>query len=527
MGILDRILKRSSGYAHPTVPTPEAPRPVMTALPPRRSAEGNVSITPTPDKRIPMKRIMQAAGTGRLEQSWTSTPTTVDSWIYQHWNTLVARSREQAENNDHAKKFVQLCRDNIAGPNGFVLMANIKDPNGAVDKLASDAIEDAFKRFSKRGKFTVCKGLSRQATERLIAATLPKDGEFIAIARYGKNLNEFGFAIQIIDPVLLDPTHYVDLGNGNTIRHGIEFDSNGAPVAYHFRKMDERQMGYITGMTRDTDRVPAENVCHVMLPEIVGQKRGLPWMRTALWRMRMLGGFEDAALVNARVGAAKMGFFRNQDGDDVEADELPLDGDPGTFEDIGNREFVQFSPQFPEQTIDPFTKSMLRSIASGLNVSYNNLASDLTSVNFSSIRQGALDEREVWKGLQELLIEQWSEWVYDRWLQRALVANAITVAGKPLRFDRLEKYRAVSWQGRRWGWIDPQAEMAANEKAIAMRIKTRSEVIRETSGRDGGDVWAEFSRDDADMASFGVTPEPPPGSPMTAPPPNNSNDQTE
>jgi lambda family phage portal protein len=490
MGIFDKILRRS---------------------------QPQIAVAPTPEKRVSMKRIFQAASNTRLEQSWNVTPTTVDAWIYQHWSTLVARSREQGQNNDHARKFVQLCRDNIAGPMGFALMANIKDPNGTPDTLASDAIEDGFARFSKRGVFDVTKQHSRKSVERLIASTLPTDGEFIAIARYGRNLNEFGFAVQIVDPVLLDPAHYQDLGNGRVIRHGIEMDENNAPVAYHFRRFDERQMGYIQGLSRDYDRVPAENVCHIFLPEVVGQKRGLPWMRTALWRMRMLGGFEDAALVNARVGAAKMGFFRNPDGDDVDTDELPMDGDPGTFEDIGNREFVAFNPTFPDQSIDPFTKTMLRSISSGLNVSYNNLASDLTSVNFSSIRQGALDEREVWKGLQELLVEQWNEWLYEKWLQRALLAEAVTVAGKPLRYDRIAKYRAVSWQGRRWGWIDPQAEMAANEKAIAMRIKTRSEVIRETSGRDSADVWSEFRRDDDDMAALGVTPEPPPGSPIAQP----------
>ena len=525
MGLFDRIRRRSEPSA------PVEARPIMTALPPRRSAEPSVTVAPQPDNskpgRILGKRIFQAAGTGRLENSWVGTPTSVDAWIYQHWSMLVARSREQGQNNDHARKFVQLCRDNIAGPTGFALMANIKDPNGTPDTLASTAIEDAFERFSKRKNFDVSRMLSRKAVERLIASTLPTDGEFIAIARYGKNLNEFGFAVQVVDPILLDPAHYQDLGNGRVIRHGIEFDENNAPVAYHFRRMDERQMGYVQGMGRDYDRVPAENVCHIFLPEVVGQKRGLPWMRTALWRMRMLGGFEDAALVNARVGAAKMGFFRDPNGDEVEADELPMDGDPGTFEDIGNREFVPFSPQFPEQSIDPFTKTLLRSIASGLGVSYNNLASDLTSVNFSSIRQGALDEREVWKGLQEMVIEQWNEWLFDLWLQRALLAEAITVAGKPLRFDRIEKYKAVSWQGRRWGWIDPQAEMSANEKAIAMRIKTRSEVIRETSGRDSADVWAECARDDADMAKLGVKPEPVPGSPIPASSNNNQPDPTE
>lgn len=483
----------------------------------KRSGGGDVA-APEGGKRIPhkhMQRIFQAAGTGRLEQTWGSTPTSVDSWIFQHWATLCARAREQSENNDHAKKFIQLCRDNIAGPKGFTLMASIKDPSGAPDTLASDAIEEAFSRFSKRGVFDVSRTLSRSAVERLIATTLPKDGEFIAVARYGRALNEFGFALQIVDPYLLDPTHYEDLRNGNTIRHGIEFDANGAPVRYYFRRMDERMMGYVSGASgRTYDIVPAENVCHIFLPEIVGQKRGLSWMRTALWRLRMLGGFEDAAIVNARVGAAKMGFFRDPDGDNSDED-IPMDGEAGTFEDIGNREFVAWNPQFPDQSIEPFTKSILRSVSSGLNVSYNNLASDLTSVNFSSIRQGALDEREVWKGLQEMVIEQWSEWLYNRWLSRSLLAQAITVSGKPLKYERIDKYRAVSWQGRRWGWIDPQAEMAANEKAIAMRVKTRSEVIRETSGRDSADVWAEFARERDDMEQLGVTPDPLPGSPMT------------
>lgn len=518
MGILDRF------RTHSAPPSPVEGRPHMTALPPRRSAEPNVTVAPQPDNGKAAKigkRIFQATGTGRLEASWTSTPSTVDSWIFQHWNSLVARSREQAQNNDHAKKFVQLCRDNIAGPVGFALMANTKDPNGQPDTLASNAIEEAFDRFSKKRVFDVSRTLSRKAVERLIASTLPVDGEFIAIARYGKNLNEFGFAVQIVDPVLLDPTHYEDLGNGRYIRHGIECDENGAPVAYHFRKMDERQMGYIKA--RETERVPADNVCHIFLPELVGQKRGLGWMRTALWRMRMLAGFEDAAVVNARVGASKMGFFKDPDADNEDFEDIPMEGDPGTFEDIGNRELVQWSPQFPEQSIDPFTKTLLRSIASGLAVSYNNLASDLTSVNFSSIRQGALDEREVWKGLQEMVIEQWNEWLYAKWLERALLAEAITVVGKPLRFDRLAKYKAVSWQGRRWGWIDPAAEMSANEKAIAMRIKTRSEVIRETSGRDSADVWAECARDDADMAALGVKPDPVPGSPVSTPP-NNPNE---
>lgn len=510
MGILSKFLGRTASPGS----IPAASLPNLRALPPKR--QPGVTVQPEGGGgRIPMKRIFQAAASGRLEASWSATPTTADAWIYQHWTSLVARSREQVENNDHAAKFIQLVRDNVAGPNGFTLQAAVKDPNGTPDVRASEAIEEAFARFSKKGVFTVDGKLSRADAERLICSSVPPNGEVIAVARYGRDLNEFGFAIQFIDPVLLDPTHYEDLGNGNVIRHGIEHDANGRPVRYYFKRMDERQIGYVRGAGgADYDVIPAENVCHIFLPELIGQKRGLSWLRTALWRMRMLSGFEDAAIVNARVGAAKMGFFRDPNAEDDAVEDIPMEGDPGTFEDIGGREFIPWNPQFPDASIDPFTKSMLRSIASGLKVSYNNLASDLTSVNFSSIRQGALDEREVWKGLQQWLVSSWCEWVFEKWLERALLANSITVAGKPLRFDRIEKYKAVTWQPRRWSWIDPSSEVAANEKAIALKIKTRSEIIRETSGRDPVDVWEETAREDAVMESLGVKPDVMPGSPM-------------
>ena len=487
-------------------------------IPEKRS----VTVQPTPAKRPAHSgmRIFQAAATGRMEASWAVTPTTVDSWIYQHHATLVARSREQARHPDHMRRMVQIVRDNVAGPKGLDLQASGKDPGGKPDPLASSAIEDAWARFRRKGVFDASGTYSGADGDRLVATTCAVDGEIIVVKRYGKDLNEFGFAVQFVDPVLLNPIHFENLGNGNHIRHGIEFNANGRAVAYYFRKFDERQVGYVSSYgSQAYDRTPAENVIHIFLPEILGQKRGLPWGRTALSRLRMLSGFEDAAITNARVGAAKMGFFKDLDATNDEDDSIPMDAEAGVFENIGNREFVQWNPQFPDQSIDPFTKTILRSISSGLGVSYNNLASDLTAVNFSSIRQGALDEREVWKGLQEWLIEWWCLPVFEAWLERALLSGAITVVGKPLKYERLDKYKAVTFQGRRWAWIDPQAEISANEKAIALRIKSRSEVVRETTTRDPVDVWEECAREEAEMQALGIKVLPTPGSPPPLPEP--------
>jgi lambda family phage portal protein len=271
----------------------------------------------------------------------------------------------------------------------------------------------------------------------------------------------------------------------------------------------------VLGTGRKYQRIAAEDVIHVFIVEQIGQRRGLPWMRTALFRMRNLAAFEDAAIINARVGASKMGFFRDQDADPEDAEDLPMDAEPGVFENIGSREFVEWNPQFPDASIEMFTRSCLRSISVGLGVSYNNLAGDLTSVNFSSIRQGALDEREVWKGLQQFFISAWCEQLYPEWLQMALLMEKIRVPTKTggsgaLPFTKIDKYRSVTFTGRRWSWIDPKAEVDANAVAIGQRLKSRSEVIREMGG-DPDDVWAEIEREDKTLEKLGIVPDLMPG----------------
>jgi lambda family phage portal protein len=467
------------------------------------------------------RHFADAAQNNRLTSSWAVTPTTVDSYIFQHWNSLVARSRDQAEKSDHARKFLQLCRDNIAGPTGFTLQAQVKDPSGAADTLASDAVESSWAEFSKRGAYEITRSMSRADVERLIVTTVARDGECFAVKRRSKNLPH-GLAIQLVDPVALDPTHFETLNNGNKVKHGIEFNEDEQPVAYWFRDWDERQVGYVLGTGKKYQRIAAEDVIHVFVVECIGQKRGLPWTRTALFRMRNLAAFEDAAIINARVGASKMGFFKRTDADPEDTDDLPMDAEPGVFEDIGDREFVQWSPQFPEQSIETFTRSCLRSISVGLGVSYNNLAGDLTSVNFSSIRQGALDEREVWKGLQQFFISAWCEQVYPEWLQMALLMEKIRVPARgggsiALPFSKIDKFKQVAFTGRRWSWIDPKAEVDANAVAIGQKLVSRSEIIRQMGG-DPDDVWAEIQREDATLEAMGIVPDLMPGSPAPAQP---------
>ena len=56
-------------------------------------------------------------------------------------------------------------------------------------------------------------------------------------------------------------------------------------------------------------RIPAEQVIHIFMPLRAGQTRGEPWLSPVMPAMKQLGGFREAAVINARIGASKMGFF--------------------------------------------------------------------------------------------------------------------------------------------------------------------------------------------------------------------------
>lgn len=479
-----------------------------------------------------VQRNFKAGEDDRLAFGWTAIPTTADSVIHRHQRVLVARSREQATNNDHAKAFIRLCRQNIVGPNGVMLQAQARSGDGKLDMDLNKGLEAAWGEWGHRNNCDVTAQESWRSLQISCIISAAKDGEFLLRKIYGPEAGPWGFSLQIIDPVRLPVDYDVQSVNGGTnfIRHGIEFTKYGRPVAYHLIEDDTRGYYYEYG-GRSYVRVPVDEIIHGFRKDMVGQKRGLPWMATALYSMRHLNGYEEAAIINARVGASKMGFVRyeaGQEPEDYEEEEQTIDIEPGILGQLPpGAKLEKWDPQFPAGDFQPFTKHMLRKMAAGMGTTYADLAADLEGVNFSSIRQGTLDSREGWKELQEWLIEQLIQPVFEAWLPYSLLAGRIRCAGRVVPASRVTQCGSVSWQPRRWDWIDPRADNDANVSAKNNFLKSPSEIIR-TQGREPSAVWVETASDlraqvDALMAEgftedqalelvkigFGIQPKPP------------------
>ena len=435
----------------------------------------------------------------RLTSAWPSTPLPADMIIERYQRTLVARSREQCANNDYARNYLRMNHQNVVGPQGVMLQAQIRNAQGKLDNKVCDAVESAFLQWNKKTFCDIQGKKSWRSIQRACVVSAAKDGEFFVRIIRGKDAGNYGFALQMLDPQRCPVMYSSKLKNGHFIRQGIEFNAYGKPLAYYFDANTEEESQYRVG-SGNYIRIPAEEIIHGFLEDIVGQKRGLPWTATSLFRMRQLSEFEDSAITNARISANKMGFIQwDKDASgpefDAEQDEIVIESQAGEFPVLPQgAQLKEWNPNYPTGEFLPFHKAMLRSMAAGMGVLYNNLASDLEGVNFSSIRQGTLDEREHWKELQQWLIESLIEPVYTAWLEYALLKGVIKKGSVPLKATDIERYMDVSWQPRRWAWIDPSSDVSAAEKSKNNMLTSAGAIIRE-QGKDPQTIWAEIARD--------------------------------
>ncbi len=458
-------------------------------------------------KPKPTRRRNYTAGKSSLiTSSWTTTTMTADQVVRAYLRPLRARSREQVENNDYARRFISMIKTNVVGPKGIILQSKTNRSNGTADQPARDAIEAAWKDWGKGCDIT--ESLSWVEMQCLFISTVAMDGEFFA--RKIRGSGKYGFLIQLIDPELIDVEYNKIIPDG-FIRAGIEYDRLSRPAAYHL-SVDNDPESYSFNGKRYV-RIPANEIIHRYVVERVGQKRGIPWMATALLRMNMLNGYEDAAVIASRIGASKMGFYTsetgaNYAGDDDGSGNLITEVEPGLFEQLPNGTKLEtFDPTYPHEQYAAFVKACLRGISSGLGVSYNTLGNDLEGVSFSSIRAGVLEDREVFKGIQEWVIDKFNRVIFNEWMDMALLVGIpIGNNGAVLNQASRDRYKNVSWQPRRWPWVDPKKDIDASVVAIDRNICSTSSVIRELGG-DPDDVFNEIAEERAKMKEMGITPE--------------------
>jgi lambda family phage portal protein len=413
-----------------------------------------------------------------------------------------AQARYLYENNSYAKRAVSLMVDNILGSDGILYRATAKDPNGKYDKYANKLLSDEFNNWAKQAD--IAEQCSYHDIQRIALTSAVIDGEcFIRII---KNPNyRDGLKLQILESEYVD--HQYNVVNQN-IRMGIQYDDFGKVLGYWI--WSEQPNNYWQRLTKKRIFFPADEIIHVYLKERSSGNRGISWLAPVMKSLEDIGRYQDAELEAALNGAINIGVLeKQQNGIEITGD-APTDSDDDgvivnnsenltVFEAPTGYKLSKYENGHPNNQYPAYIKAALRSVAAGLNISYNDLANDYESVNYSSLRQSALICRDRWQTLQTWYRETVCEDVFDVWLPMALVSGNIN-----LPYVKIEKWKMHKFVVRTWDWVDPQKDITSTILALQSGLTTFTRAADEL-GLDFAELCAERANDESIMKAFNLS----------------------
>lgn len=348
-----------------------------------------------------------------------------------------------------------------------------------------------------------------------------RDGDVFIRMISDPKVNKFGFSLHIIASEWCDRFLNVTLPNGNVVIMGIEYQMSewglGKVVAYYFiKRMPSDWQFSSAGMFGNAapspmhQRVDAAEIIHYARPVDAESTRPAPWVASTIPKGRQLDQYELAEVIAAREAACKVGFLFSDlmpeggySGAPIDpATGLPAARQAGPGDTVALPYGVQYKqndPQHPTANFETFRKGMVRSVTAGMPAAdYNTLANDLENINFSAGRLGRLDTNEMSKMIQRFDIDTAETPIFERWLEMALVTEAI-----PLPLVKYSKFNKPSFQGRRWAQVDEVKAVNAAALRVANKFSSRSRECAE-EGIDFEENAFELAEEEMLLESLGL-----------------------
>lgn len=329
--------------------------------------------------------------------------------------------------------------------------------------------------------------------DALILRTLIIDGEvFIRIDRDAKN--PFGLSFEILDGLCIDTDkNQLETEYQNAIIAGVEIDRNGQPIKYHYRRgnSENYQVGAI-------EEIPAAEIIHIYKKEFVGQVRGFSELCASIDSLKQLDDYAIAELFAAKIAACQNVFYERNGQTAGDWMEQTADDDPGKFIaelSPGEASIVpqgytvkSVSPTHPNTNFGGFCKAIVRRIASAVGVSYNRLAHDYESVNYSSLREASIDEAKTYITLQRFLVDNWKAIEYELFVKSYLTNTSTTL--RPSKFKDYCNYQFIC---RRDGLFDAAKEIVSVERKLKLGLSNPI-IELESMGMDVEEVLDGWTR---------------------------------
>jgi lambda family phage portal protein len=414
-----------------------------------------------------------------------------DAELHLSLPMMRARSRQMVRDSSYAKRAKNIVVGNVIGT-GVGMQAQVGTNRAGLNERVNTDIEEAFTRWAAADSCHTGGKLHFHDIERAAFGQIFETGEVLV----RMHLRPFGdsrvpMALELIEAERL-ADHIAPPGAVSTdgdVRMGVEVDEFQRPIAYWIRTIHPGDVRMKVGAVDRYERVPADQIFHLYIVDRWPQTRGEPWLHTALRKIDELNEYTGLEVSAARGSAAYFATITTPEPESALVDSEEDDGkqvmdlEPLTIQELAPGEELQFhAPNRPNSALDPFMRAMLREIAAGTGVSYESLSRDYSQSNYSSSRLALIDDRELYRTLQQWWIRAFRAPLHKVWLQQAVLARAIeSVPAGSYAMDP-SKFEVARFKPRGWSWIDPTKEVAAYKEAIKAGLTTASDVVAATSG---------------------------------------------
>lgn len=395
-------------------------------------------------------------------------------------------SRDMLRNNPWAVSARRAVTSNVVGTG---IVPKISGPDEAWKLLRDEAtriVEDHLQTTA----IDVERRQNLYGLQSLGCSATVGDGEVLIVPRFVERQGRvLPLELRMLEADFLDRTKqgWVQGGTGNVIYDGIEYNADGERVAYWLYEEHPGTIAPKSGRwSLTSQRVDAKWVIHLYRQDRPGQQRGVSWFAPVVLPMQDLADYQDAQILRQKIASCFTAFRKN-------SETLPEDADPvkklapGVIYDLGPDEEMFFAQPPESSGLDEFTRTVLRSIAVGMGITYESLTGDMSQVNYSSARMGRLNmDANVfeWQRLMMIpaMLQPLAEWIKLAWKLQ-----------NPQRSNEIDALR-IRWTPPHRPIVDPAREIPAIVKKIRAGLQSRQGAQREL-GFDPDVLVEEFVED--------------------------------
>lgn len=429
------------------------------------------------------------AGTGRRNNRWGigATGRDANAVLQMDLPRLRDRCRHLVRNQSYAAQGEQVIRNTVVGSGIFPTV------DASRTSRARKNLEGVWKDHMETLAIDPSGAQNIYGLQSSAARAYVESGEMLAVRVWDDDPNlPLPFRITIMESDHLDHLKNEER-DGSRIIQGKEYRlSDGRLMAYwlHPRhpgdtgsvRMDPNSQVGTSGVTFSTSvRVPAEDVTHLFEVLRPGQVRGVPLLAPCLIRFGEINDVIDAMLFRLQISQCVVGFVQDISPEaaarttQVEQPETE-DFQPGTIKYLPpGRQMIFNNPPGAPDNFKDWNRASLREVSACLHVTYENLANDLSEVNFTSGRMGALNQWATWDGFRNTtfnpqILDPW--W---RWFNEAAVVAGIIRPGQQQRALWMPPVREM---------LDPVKETSALKEKVRAGFINQPEAMKRQGQRD-------------------------------------------